>query len=463
MSRKLFGRSSEKLDPNQRDFLLEFFASETKAELDEQAEEVSPEPSRKRKAAKPKAKAPADLEVVEEILIPDIVRSNPELWKEISREVLEQLDYIPGKFLRRLTIRPKYTRRDNTEEPPVIEPAPPRILERGVAAPGLLAHLLISKYADHLPCYRQSKIFAERHQVHIDRNQITQWIGKCADYLEIIYNQIKEDVLKSQYLQVDETPITYTDKLAHKGSAKGYLWVYMEPQKGVVFDWRTNRSTDGLRKFLGSSFSGTIQCDGYSSYDTYARENTQTRLIGCWAHTRRKFENSKDENPTIALEILKTIGELYRIERELRDARAGPDQRFEKRQNDSLPIAIGLHQRLQELATQLPPKSGLGQAVSYALGQWPKLIAAFESGICELDTNLVENQIRPSAIGKKNWLFVGHRDAGKRAAILYTLIQTCRIHQVEPYAYLRDVLERLPHATNQTVADLTPSAWSPKS
>ena len=459
LSRRIFGRSSEKLNKCQLDYLLDHFKEPDEKPTPEEPDPTTP-PGPKKRRAKAQIKVPDDLEVVEEVLIPDEVKLAPELWRKIDQEVLEQIDYIPGRFLRLLTIRPKYVRIDNREEAPIIVPAPVRLIDRGIATTRLLTYLIISKFVDHLPCYRLEKMFLERHCVHIPRQQIAQWIGKCANELEFIYNLIREEVLSAKYLQVDETPIQFLDKTTPRGSAKGYFWTYYVPGLAAVFDWQTSRSTDGLRKFLGKSFHGKIQCDGYAAYDTYAKEASSVKLIGCWAHTRRKFENARNQDRETADTVLLEIQKLYRIEKELRESEAKPEERLKIRKEKSEPIARGLHTHLKELATQLRPASGLGKAVSYALGQWPKLKAVFEHGEAELDTNLVENQIRPSAVGKKNWLFIGHRDAGKRAAIFYTLIQTCRMHRIEPSAYLRDVLGRLPTATNQTAHELTPRAWA---
>lgn len=251
LSRRIFGRSSEKLDKNQLDYLLGHFKDE---DLKPTAEEPDPTPPPKRRRAKAQVKTPDDLEVVEEVLIPEEVKLAPDEWREIDREVLERLDYIPGRFLRLLTIRPKYVHKENRETAPIIVPAPARLIDRGIATSRLLMFLIVSKFVDHLPCYRLEKMFQERHGVHIPRQQIAQWIGKCALELEIIYNLLRKEALSAEYLQVDETPIRYLEKANRKGSAKGYFWTYYVPGVAAVFDWQTTRSTDGLRKFLGPSF-----------------------------------------------------------------------------------------------------------------------------------------------------------------------------------------------------------------
>ena len=384
----------------------------------------------------------------------------PEAWRRIGEETVDQLDYIPAKFVILRTIRPKYVPVDKAlDTPPIQHPAPPRLIERGFAAPGLLAHLLISKYGDHLPCHRLETIFKERHGVPLSRQQIGQWIGRCADEFGLVVEALRSQIKKADYLQVDETPITFLDRDRPRGSAKGYLWTYLIPGELVVYDWKTSRGANALTRVLGSEYQGAIQCDGYQAYDVYGKENPKACLIGCFAHARRKFENAKEQDPEKTGEVLALIAKLYAVEKEMREAETPPTERHALRLERSLPVVHELKSRLEVFQQALRPSTAVGQAVNYALGQWPKLERVFERGEAELDTNLVENAIRPTAVGKKNWLFIGHRNAGQRAANLYSLIQTCRLQGVEPMAYLKALIEELPHATNQTVHTLTPMAW----
>ena len=461
LSRRVFGHSSEKLDKDQLEFLFANFKDELgdarPEDLDSGRE---PERPKRRPAQAPEPRSLDKLEVIEKTLIPENVAALPEAWHRIGEDKADQLDYIPAKFVILRTIRPKYVPADAAvDTPPIQHPAPPRLIERGFAAPGLLAHLLISKYGDHLPCHRLEKIFKERHGVPLSRQQISQWVGRLADEFGLVVESLRSQIKKADYLQVDETPITFLDRDRPRGSAKGYLWTYLIPGEVVVYDWKTGRGADALSRVLGSEYEGAIQCDGYQSYDAYGKANPKALLIGCFAHARRKFENAKEQDPERASEVLGLIAKLYALEKEMRKAAITPTRRHAIRLERALPIAHELKSRLEAFQQELRRSPAISQAVNYTLSQWPKLERVFERGEAELDTNLVENAIRPTAVGKKNWLFIGHRNAGQRAGNIYSLIQTCRLQGVEPMAYLKSLIEELPHATNQTVHTLTPMAW----
>jgi hypothetical protein len=231
------------------------------------------------------------------------------------------------------------------------------------------------------------------------------------------------------------------------------------PDQVVVYEWHASRAARCLDSFLGERFAGKLQCDGYSAYPAFAKDKTGVELFGCWAHARRGFFEAKEQAPSVAGWILKQIGILYRWEERLRQTRAGPVAREILRVSHHRMVVARLHRALNKLQPRYLPQSPMGQAISYALNQWPALERFLKHGEVEIDNNLVENAIRPTAIGKKNWLFFGSEAAGQRSAVIYTLVANCRLHGVEPHAYLKDVLERLPTATNQTVAQLTPLNW----
>ena len=382
----------------------------------------------------------------------------------IGEEVSEQLDYEPGHFLRRRIVRRKYVHRTNLDQAPVIAPLPEKLQERGLAAPGLLAHIITSKYCDHLPLYRQEQIFAHRHKVHLPRQTLTRWMELCADWLKPIYEQIRTGVMAGGYMQVDETPIDYLEP--GNGKAKqGYLWTCARPQGDVVFQWETSRAAECLHKLIPVTFTGTVQCDGYSAYPAFANKRSNITLAGCWAHARRGFHEALAQTPRTTGWIVRQIQQLYQIEAQLRKHRAGPALRLAVRTHQSAPIIERIHRALTalKLSRRFLPKSLLGQAIDYALAQWAALKIFVEDGRIEIDNNLVENAIRPTAIGKKNWLFIGEAQAGERGAILYTIVESCRRRQIDPFTYLRDVLTRLPHMTNWQITEVTPEAWAKKS
>lgn len=341
----------------------------------------------------------------------------------------------------------------------MIAPLPPRLQERGVPAAGLLAHVLVSKYCDHLPLYRQEQIFRRRHGVELPRQTLARWVELAADWLKPIYQEIRTGVLAGGYLQIDETPIGYLDP-GRGRTAQGYLWTCARPRGDVLFHWETSRAADCLGRVLPADFSGTLQCDGYAAYGTYARQHAHPVILaGCWAHVRRKFHEAREESPKISGWFLRQIQLLYQVEAEPRESSAGPRLRAAVRAAQSRMIVMRLRRALERTQSGRLPRSLLGQAIAYALGQWKGLEVFLGDGRVEIDNNTVENAIRPTAVGKKNWLFVGDAGAGERGAVIYTVLENCRRRDIDPLAYLRDVLERLPSMTNRQISSLTPEAW----
>ena len=465
--RRLFGSQSEQLDPAQLQMLLQGVENAPAPEPEappEPAMETEPASSRPLAKHERTARLPEHLPVIEEVLDPAPVQTCPSAWRCIGQEVSEQLDYEPARFLRRRLIRRKFVRRGDADATPIIAPLPPCLQERGLPTAGLLAQVLIAKYADHLPLYRQEAIYRARHGVHLPRQTLARWVGLAADWLRPIYDAIRTGVLAGGYIQVDETPIAYLEP-GHGSTRQGYLWTYARPGGDVLFDWQTGRGAACLAHVINGEFSGTIQCDGYKAYPAFVHARPgggKITLAGCWAHVRRKFHEALAQAPRLIGWLLRQMGHLYRIEKELRQSRAGPRLRAAVRAHQSRPIQERLRQALVRLKTvhRPLPQSLFGRAIEYALGQWPTLGPWLADGRIEIDNNLVENAIRPTAVGKKNWLFVGEADAGQRGAILYTLIESCRRRGIDPHAYLRDVLARLPSMTNWQVKDITPAAWA---
>lgn len=456
--RRIFGARSEALDPAQLELLLQLSTTPPAAAPPQRGLETSPSRSRKENAPR----LPEHLPVVEQVLDPEPVKAQPEQWRCIGQEVSEQLDYEPGRFLRRRLVRRKYVHRINADRAPIIAPLPASLRERGLAAPGLLAHLLVSKYCDHLPLYRQEQIFVRRHQVHLPRQTLARWVELCADWLKPIYETIRTGVLGGGYVQIDETPIAYLAP-GNGQTKQGYLWTAHRPRGDVLYRWETSRAAACLDNLVPVDFAGTVQCDGYPGYKAFAdRRAMGITLAGCWAHARRKFHDALEQTPRTAGWLLRQIQHLYRIEAELREHRAGPRLRVAVRAHQSRSIVERLKNALVRLKSggRHLPQSLLGQAIDYALGQWPTLEVFLNDGRVEIDNNLVENAIRPTAIGKKNWLFIGDAGAGERSAIIYTVIESCRRREIDPYTYLRDVLTRLPNMTNRQIHEVTPEAWA---
>lgn len=452
LKRYFGGTKNEGLDPKQLELLLAGLAT-----LRALAPVVQkPTPPRAAPAAPSvRQPLPAHLETERVVLEPAEVQQQPAGWRKLGEEVPEELDWKPAQFIRRLYIRPKYANAERL----VIAPLPARLIEKGLPGAGLLTQVIVSKYEDHLPLYRQEKIYRERHGVPLSRQTLCGWVAAAADWLAPIYREMKAALVAQDYLQADETPIRYLDPDVKGKSQSGWLWTYSQPQGDVVFDWNVSRSREGPRTFL-KSFRGQLQTDGYGVYESLARERGEELiLIGCWAHARRGGHDALGEGRAAAW-LVGQIGRLYGVEKQLREHRAGPQLRAALRAWQSRPILERLRRAMEVVRRRVLPKSLLGQAIDYTLARWEALTRYVEDGRLEIDNNICENSIRPTAIGKKNFLFIGHPEAGQRSAVIYSVLGSCRRHGLNPAEYLQDVFERLPKAKTSEVKSLTPAAWA---
>jgi hypothetical protein len=269
---------------------------------------------------------------------------------------------------------------------------------------------------------------------------------------------MKRELLAGDYLQVDETPVKVMDPEVKGKCATGYLWVAGVPNGDVVFEFHPGRGKEFALALMGN-FQGYLQRDGYSVYGALVKEKPAIIPVGCWSHARRKFVEAAELESSEALEIVNEIRKLYLIERHARDECLEPEQRWKLRQELAAPILQALRLRLETLREKCLPQSPLGKATGYALAEWKPLTRYLDDGRLEIDNNLTENAIRPSAVGKKNWLFIGHPEAGWRSAVIYSVIVSCRRHGIDPWEYLRDVLRRLPGMTNQQISEVVPARW----
>lgn len=452
--RKIFGSSSEKIDPGQ---MLMEFGTETAVpgmpEAPLEAEEVVPVRQRKKKV-RVMDQLPKDLPVVIEEIDPEEVKENPERYKKISEEVSDLLDITPAKVFIRRTVRNKYVHIDSKELPPVMAPAPKRIIDNSYASPGLLLHILIGKYADHLPLYRQEQIFKTRYGVALDRDTMSRWMVLLSQMLAQIYEAMRSELRSANYLQIDETPVRYLNP-GNGQCGKGYLWVYNKPRSTVVFEWHTSRGQNCLNEML-KNFNGVVQSDGYQAYEGSRKRNPNLQLVCCWAHARRKFYEARTESSFAAC-MVEQIGSLYEIEKQLR---AAPTlDRSSVRQAESASILSRMRLELLNEQVRHLPQSLTRKAINYTLERWGKLTAYTQHAEVEIDNNLVENAIRPTALGKKNWLFFGSAEAGQTSAIIYSLLGSCKALGIDVEQYLRETFEHLPTLTNRTAPDWTPAAW----
>jgi transposase len=467
--RRIFGKSSEQLDDQQLMLLLhgddgakkDPASSASPGALEAEIERRGKDSQKIKPRKEREARVPEHLPAVDEVVEPEEVAAAPAAWRHIGEEITEQLDYQPARFFRRRLIRRKYVKRDAPHQAPVIAPLN-TLQERSIAAPGLLAQIIVAKYCDHLPLYRQEQIYATRHDINLPRQSMARWLGLAADWLRPLYEHIHTGVMAGGYVQIDETPVEYLSP-GNGQTKQGYLWACKRPGADVSFTWATSRAARCLDHIIPADFTGTVQCDGYQAYPAFAnRSEGRITLAACWAHARRKFHEAKDNAPQHAGWLLLQIQHLYRIEKHLRETRAGPRQRHAVRSSHSRMIIQRIHRAITrlKLSRRHLPQSAMGKAIDYTLTMWPMLTVYLEDGRIEIDNNPVENAIRPTAIGKKNWLFIGEAEAGQRSAILFTIIEACRSRGIDPQTYLRDVLTRLPTLTNRQIENVTPAAWA---
>jgi hypothetical protein len=355
--------------------------------------------------------------------------------------------------------RPKYALPE--DKGIVIGTLPSLPIPRGNAGPGLLTHLLISKFQDHLPFYRQVQMF-KRADITIAESTISGWFSATCRLLEPLYDKLIEKVKQSNYLMADETPIPVLTKDKPGSTQKGYHWVYYSPlDKLVCFDYRKGRGREGPCEFL-EGFRGALQTDGYAAYNGFEKQDGVT-LLACLAHARRKFEKCKDNDPKRANHALKKIQELYDVEHEAREQKFTFEERKELRQERSVPVLTELEKWMKKELTEVLPKSAIGEAIAYTLKLWKRLSRYTEDGRWEIDNNKIENSIRPVALGRKNYLFAGSHEAAKNAAMIYSFLGTCKINNVEPYAWLKDVLTRIPDHSILKLEELLPEYLPEKS
>jgi transposase len=374
---------------------------------------------------------------------------------EIGSEITEELEFKPAEFYVNRYIRLKY--KDEVSGRILIGELPHRPIEKGIAGPGLLSHVFISKYVDHLPLDRQRKQFL-RSDVDIAPSTLGDWVKYSYELLKPLYEAHCQEILASDYLMIDETPIRVLDRYKKGKTHTGYFWVYYDPLgRRVFFDYRNSRSREGPNIVL-KDYKGYIQTDGYVGYEEISLREDITR-IGCFAHARRYFEKALSNDQVRSEWMLKTIQALYKIEARARDESLSYGQRYTLRQKESLPILTEIEIWLKKKSIQVLPKSMIGKAIGYMLGQWKYLNRYLDDGRFEIDNNLVENAIRPVALGRKNYLFAGSHNGAIRAALLYSLVSTAKLQNIEPYAYLKDVLKRISDYPYKNIRDLLPANW----
>jgi transposase len=459
LEKQLFGPSSERQPSghlSQEQILLSIFPAAQPAAT----QQVLSLPSGERTEAHPRRPAAKVLETVTERIEPkETVCAHCGKEKcEIGREKSERYEYVPARIVRHEIIRPKLACRCG-KAGVSIAPLPPRVVAQGLPGASLVAHVLLSKYADHLPLYRQQQQF-ERLGVSFPRSTLNDWVEQGASWLQPIVREMKRQLLQGDYVQVDETPVRVQDPDVKGKCATGWLWVMGAPPGDVIFEFHPGRGKEFAQQLL-EDFKGYLQRDGYGVYGSLARDKLGLVPVGCWAHARRKFIDAIEDQREQAMPLVDEVRKLYVVESHARAEGLTAEQRHQLRQETSGPILAALKPLLQSAQDRNLPQSPIGKAARYCLGEWEALNRYLSDGRLEIDNNLTENAIRPSAIGKKNWLFIGHPQAGWRSAVIYSIIVSCKRRQLDPWEYLRDVLNRIPAMQQSEIPSLLPANWKP--
>ncbi len=455
LKRWRFGQSSESLDSQQG----ELFDAKTQALLqheeqaeDRAADEERRDPGKRRPKRQP---LPGNLERIEHRYeIESGLCPQGHALQRIGEEISEQLDCEPARFFVHRHIRGKYA--CACCQTVLAAPLPAQLIDKGIPAPGLMAQVIVAKHDDHLPAYRQEEIYA-RSGARVPRSSITSWIGIGGVWLQPLAEAVKALMLKDAVLHADETPVAELKPGAGK-THRAYVWVYRSATLPlVVYDYRGNRSGEHAREFL-QGWSGTLVVDDFSGYKALFASGA-IREAGCWAHARRKFfEAHKLTDSTLAADALQRIGDLYRIEQEIRDLDA--QERLRRRRQETQPRLDALHAWLQEWRPKLAKADATARAIDYTLGRWTALCVFANDACVPIDNNAAERAVRPIALGRKNWLFVGSRQAGGRAAALMTLIESAKLCGLDPWAYLKGVFTKLPTWPNSRLDELLPQHWA---
>lgn len=470
LQRRIWGKSSERFikeDPQQR--RLDFEGLELLPEEKEEARLAEEEIIRyKTRTVAPKEKSkpvrkpiPENIPRVEEHIYPKNI--NPEEWIELAPEITEVLEHKPEEFFVRRIIRHKYVARDKStlqESPVIIAPLPALPLAKSYAGASLLAELMINKYVNHLPFYRQIQMF-KQSGISLPASTINDWFSQTADLLRPMYYRLKEIVLSSDYIQVDESTLPVVKEEKHK-TVKGYIWMVRAVMPNLVFFHYDHGSrAQKVVIPLLKDFRGALQTDGYEVYKMY-EDKKGVLPLGCWAHARRKFEEALKEDKVRAEYALAQIGMLYQVERRADEEKLSFDERSDLRCRLSYPIMVAFEKWLVNEYPKVLPKGRMGKAIKYTYEIYHRLTRYHLDGRYRIDNNLAENSIRPLALGRKNYLFCGNDDAAENAAVIYSLVGCCKASQVnfrEWFVYVLENIHEYDNDYSKDLAELLPQNW----
>lgn len=374
---------------------------------------------------------------------------------KIGEEITEQLDVTPATFFVRRFVRNKYALPQG--EGVIIGKLPSQPIDKCIAGPGLLAQVIIDKYVDHLPLYRQEQRFS-RAGITLAPSTLCNWKSSICNLITPLYDALVKEVLQTNYLHVDETTIKVLDQDKKGTTHRGYFWVYHNShQKIVIFDYRKGRSGEGPSEIL-NNFKGHLQADGYQVYEDFD-DSAGITLLHCMAHARRKFSEALQNDKDRSEYVLQYMQQLYAIEEQARDKKMSFDETYQLRQQQAVPILQHLGKWMKENYLQVTPKSSIGKALAYSIERWEKLCIYTTNGMLRIDNNPVENSIRPVAIGRKNYLFAGSHNAAQESAMIYSMLGTCKMHNINPWEWLKDILTILPDHPINKIKELLPHNW----
>ena len=460
LKRLKFAAKTEALNADQHKLLEDDLEEDLQA-VHEEVEQLKSEAERSSRQQPKRQSLPAQLPRQEFQHEPEVTECCNEPMRRIGQDVSEKLDYTPGVFSVHRHVRGKWVCAccQSLKQAPVDA----HIIDKGIPSTGLLAHVLVAKYADHLPLFRQEAIYA-RAGAPIPRSTLAHWVGSCGVQLQPLVDALRQQVLTHSVVHADETPVQMLKRASERDGKthRAYLWAYSpgrhEQTKAVVYDFCESRAGKNAAEFL-QGWSGTLLVDDFAGYKQLMGEKVQE--AGCWAHARRKFFDLHSANQSqIAEQALVQIGQLYEVERQVQSAPS--DERLRIRQQQSRPVIDKLHSWLSEHRAKVPEGSATAKAIDYSLRRWQALTVFVDNAQVPIDNNWVENQMRPIALGRKNWLFAGSLRAGQRAAAVMSLIQSAKLNGLDPHAYLKDVMDKLPTWPNSRIDELLPQRWQAK-
>ena len=474
LNRQLFGRKSEKLpiiDPNYPDLFAGMLPENAQqiTEAHDEAVEKIVKTKEERSQEKKNRIMMEDLPVLEQVILtPDNLDET--LYKKIGQEVTRIVEHKPGQLYIKEIIREKWGLKDNTSTAPkgmsgvLIAPIPLLPIYKGIAGASLLAEILLQKYEYHMPYYRQIKQYSHLGMKGLTESTVDGWFKQTMELLKPLYEVLKSEVMKADYVQADETTTPVINKETHK-AAKEYLWMVRAVMERLVLFYYDQGSRAGaVIESLANryNFKGYLQCDGFAGYETAFKTNPDVLLVNCIVHIRRHLEQALDENRPMAEHGLNEIQHLYKVEHMCDDANMTPEERRAKRQELSKPIMEAMKLWMETEGVKYSESSQIGKAITYAYTRWDNMMRYLEDGRLLLDNNLAENEIRPVTLGRKNYLFCGNHEAAQNMAVVCSLLATCRNHDVNPRDYLNDVISQMPYYTKasyEELLQLLPHKW----